>query len=102
MANRLSCWSRPGYGMLPQQSGVPNATCRWTDWPKSWPSPDRFASGPHGGQKQNNLNPTTFLNKTEDRKCERYWTLPNRSGLPFQKQVLLEGDGRRQPEQAPI
>src|ERR1017187_6642935 len=51
MANRLSCWSRPGYGMLPQQSGVPNATCRWTDWPKSWASPDRFASGPPGGKK---------------------------------------------------
>ncbi|MFP5211484.1 MAG: hypothetical protein ACLGRW_19535 [Acidobacteriota bacterium] len=39
-------------------------------------TPDRFASVPHGGQKQNNPNPTTFLSKTEDRKCEKLWTLP--------------------------
>jgi hypothetical protein len=39
-------------------------------------SPDRFASGPRGDQEQNNSNPTTFLNKTEDRKCEKLWTLP--------------------------
>ena len=36
----------------------------------------RFSPGPHGGQKQNNPNPTTFLSKTEDRKCEKLWTLP--------------------------
>ncbi len=76
VGTRMRRWERPGYAMLPQLSGEPNATCRWTGWPKSWPSPDRFAAGPHGGQQQNNPNPTTFLNRTEDRKCERNWTLP--------------------------
>ena len=35
-----------------------------------------FASGPMGPEA-NNLNPTTFLSYREDRKCERFWTLPN-------------------------
>ena len=34
-----------------------------------------FASDPHGDQKQNNLNPTTFLSSKENRKCEEFWTL---------------------------
>jgi hypothetical protein len=45
-------------------------------WLKSSPSPDRFAPGPHGGQEQNNLNPTTFQHAHEERKCEKLWTLP--------------------------
>jgi transposase-like protein len=44
---------------------------------KLWPSPDRFAARPHGGEEQNNLNPTAFQHANEDRKCERYWTLPH-------------------------
>src|SRR5664280_127818 len=104
MANRLSCWSRPGYGMLPQQSGVPNATCRWTDWPKSWPSPDRFASGPHGGQKQNNLNPTTFQHDDKERKCEKLWTLPRslESDDGYSLPISLNSEIRHQHPSPPI
>ena len=78
MASRRSCRSLPGYGMLQQPGGVPNAACRWTAWPKSWPSLGRF--GPHGGQEQNNPNPTTFQHAYEERKCEKRWT---RSGNKF-------------------
>jgi hypothetical protein len=63
-------------GMLPQPSEVRSAICRWPGWPKSWPSPERFAPGPHGNQEQNHPTPTTFLSKTEERKCEKLWTLP--------------------------
>ena len=43
---------------------------------QSLPSLDRFAPGPHGGQEQNNRNPTTFQHADEERKCEKLWTLP--------------------------
>ena len=49
-------------------------------WPRSWPSPDRFAPGPRGRQEQSNLNPTTFQHASEDRKSGRYWTLPRNLG----------------------
>ena len=48
--------------------------------PGAWP--------PMGGQAQNNLNPTTFLNKTKDRKCEKLWTLPLSAGAGCQKNLL--------------
>jgi hypothetical protein len=62
--------------MLQQPSGEPTAISRWTGWSKSWPSLHRFASGLHAARSKNNLDSTTFLDKTEDRKCEKYWTLP--------------------------
>jgi hypothetical protein len=37
--NRVSNWKDSG-----AQDRVPRFTCRWTDWPKSWPSADRFAA----------------------------------------------------------
>ena len=35
-----------------------------------------WVAGPHEGQLPKQPQPTTFSSSKEDRKCERFWTLP--------------------------
>jgi len=65
-----ACWLRRNYSMLPQPSGARHDTGRWTEWPKSWPSPDRFAAGPQRGRSKTTppQQPSNMLTKIEGAK----------------------------------